>query len=46
MRSGMKNAFIFIKKKFIHCGDGDGAGIPEPVGDIVEIRFLFPDGYG
>ena len=25
------------KKKLIHCGGGDGAGIPEPIGDGDEI---------
>ncbi|KEH38966.1 hypothetical protein MTR_2g085095 [Medicago truncatula] len=26
--------------------DGDGAGIPEPVGDGDEIQFFIPVGYG
>jgi len=39
---GCKKTYIFIKKN-IECGDGDGAGIPESVGD--EIRFLIPVGY-
>jgi len=41
----MKNTFIFIKNN-IHCGDGDGLGIPEPIEDGDGIRFLGPVGYG
>jgi len=42
---GCKKTYIFIKQ-IIQCGDGDGAGIPEPVGDGNEIQFLIPVGYG
>jgi hypothetical protein len=45
LRLRLKNTFIFIKK-VIHYGDGDEAGIPEPVGDGDEIRFFIPTGYG
>jgi len=41
-----KNTSTFLLKKFIQCGDGDGAGIPEPVGDEDEIQFLISVGYG
>ncbi|RHN46566.1 hypothetical protein MtrunA17_Chr7g0243591 [Medicago truncatula] len=34
-----------IKKKLIHCGEGDEAGLPEPIGDGDEIQFLIPIGY-
>jgi len=37
-----KKPSIFIKKN-IECGDGDGAGILEPVGD--GVPFLIPVGY-
>jgi len=37
---------LFLSKKFIHCGDGDEMGIPEPIGDGDEIQFLIPVGYG
>jgi len=30
----------------IHYGDGDEAGIPEPIGDGDEIQFVIPVGYG
>jgi len=36
---------FYYKKKIIHCGDGDEAGISEPVGDEDEIRFLIPFRY-
>ena len=41
----LKNSF-FIKKKLIHCGDGDGVGIPEPIENEDEIQFLIPVKYG
>ena len=43
---GDEKNFYFLLKKIIQCGDGDGAGIPEPVGDGDEIQFLIPVGYG
>jgi hypothetical protein len=36
--------FYFLLIFFIHCGDG--AGIPELVGDEDEILFLILVGYG
>ena len=41
-----KKIQFFIKKKFIQCGDGDWAGIPEPVGYGDEVQFLIPIEYG
>lgn len=38
--------FYFLLKKIIQCGDGDGAGIPEPVGDEDEVQFIIPVEYG
>jgi len=38
--------FLFFIKKNIQCGDGDGAGIPEPVRDGDDIQFLIPVRYG
>jgi len=29
----------------VHCRYGDGAGIPEPIGDGDEMQFLIPVGY-
>jgi len=43
---GDAQKLLFFIKKFIQCGDGDGAGIPEPVGDGNEIQFLILGGYG
>jgi len=43
---GDAKKLIFFNKKIIQCGDGDEAGIPEPVGDGDEIQFLIPVGYG
>ena len=40
-----ENSF-FNKKKFIHCGDGEEARIPKPIGDADEIQFLIPLGMG
>ena len=40
-----KKTSIFIKKKYIECGDGDEAVIPEPVRDVDEVHFLIPVGY-
>jgi hypothetical protein len=40
---GCKKLLFFIKK-IIQCGDG--AGIPEHVGDGVGVQFLIPVGYG
>jgi len=37
--------FYFLLKTIIQCGDGYGAGIPEPVGYMDEIQFLIPVGY-
>jgi len=37
--------FFFLLKKYIHYGNGDGVGIPEPVGDGDEIWFLIPAKY-
>jgi len=31
--------FYLLLKKIIQCGDGDGAGIPEPVGDGMRFNF-------
>ncbi|AES72983.1 hypothetical protein MTR_3g098440 [Medicago truncatula] len=36
---------LFFIKKIIQCGDEDGAGIPEPVGNGDVIQFLIPVGY-
>lgn len=41
-----KKILIFFIKKNINFGDGDGAGIPEPVRDEDEIQSLIPVGYG
>jgi len=41
-----KKLLFFIKKNYSICGDGDVAGIPEPVGDGNVIQFLIPVGYG
>jgi hypothetical protein len=41
----LKNLF-FNKKKLIHYGDRDGAGIPEPIWDGDEIQFLIPVWHG
>jgi len=38
--------YFFLLKKIIHCGNGYGAGIPKPVRDGDEIRFLIPVEYG
>lgn len=38
--------FYFLLKKIIRYEDGDGAGIPEPVGDGDGIQFLILVGYG
>jgi len=43
---GVAQKLFFIKKKNIKCSDGDGAGIPEPVGDGDGVHFLIPVGYG
>jgi len=43
---GVAKKLIFFIKKNIQCGDGDGAGIPEPVGDGDEVQFLISVGYG
>ena len=43
---GDAKKLLFLIKKIIQCGDGDGAGIPEPVGDGDGIQFLIPVGYG
>jgi len=43
---GDAKIFNFLFKKIIQCGDGDGAGITEPVGDGDGIQFLIPVGYG
>jgi len=42
---GCKKTSIFIKKN-IEYGDGDEAGIPEPVGDGDEVHFFIPVEYG
>jgi len=41
-----KKLVFFIKKKYIQCGDGDEAVIPEPVGDGDKIQHLILVGYG
>ena len=41
-----KKTYIFIKKNYIECGDGDRAGIPEPVEDGDGVYFFIPVGYG
>jgi len=40
--------FFFLLKTIMQCEDGDGdeAGIPEPVENGDEIRFLNPVRYG
>ena len=38
--------FFLSNKKMIHCGYGNGTGIPEPIGCGYEIQFLIPVGYG
>jgi len=38
----LQKKFLFFIKKSIQCGDGDGAGIPEPVGDGDEVQFIIP----
>ena len=43
---GVAKKLQFFIKKIIQCGDGDGAGIPEPVEDGDGIQFLIPVGYG
>jgi len=43
---GAKKYFYFYSKKIIHCGDGDVAGITEPVRDRDEIRNLISARYG
>jgi len=40
-----KNLY-FLLNKIIQCGDRDGVGIPEPVGDEDEVQLLIPVGYG
>jgi len=41
-----KKKLLFLLKNYIECGDGDGAGIPEPVGDGDGVYFLIPVRYG
>jgi len=43
---GLQKSFYFLLKNIIQCGDKDGAGIPEPVGDGDEVQFLIPVEYG
>jgi len=43
---GDAKKLLFFIKKIIQLGDGDEAGIPEPVGDGDEIQFLISVGYG
>ena len=39
----MQKNLYFLLKIIIRCGDG--AGIPEPIGDGDEIQFLIPVEY-
>jgi len=39
---GCKKNFYFLLKKIIQYRDGDGAGIPEPVGDGDGVQFPIP----
>jgi len=43
---GVAKKLLFLLKKNIECGDGDGAGIPKPIGDGDGVPFLIPVGYG
>jgi len=42
---GVAKKLLFLLKKNIECQNGDGAGIPEPVGDGDGVHFLIPVGY-
>jgi len=37
--SGVKKILLFLLKKFIHSGDGDKTGIPEPVKEGIKFDF-------
>jgi len=43
---GVAKKLLFFIKKIIQCGNGDEAGVPEPVGDRDEVQFLIPVRYG
>jgi len=38
----LQKNFYFLLKNIIQCGDGDGAAVPEPVGDGDRVQFLIP----